>query len=70
MEANKPCPFRQTRPRCLCHDCEDNAMYDSCTHGYCLHCLECIDRGEAVHDIYLCTGYKLRDDGGERDGSD
>lgn len=65
MEPNKPCPFGN--PRCLCHDCESNAAYDSCNCGYCIQCLECIDKGYSVHDVYVCTGYKLRDDGGDHD---
>lgn len=58
MEPNKPCPFNA--PRCKCFDCDGNANYEDCNHGYCIGCFECIDAGKAVHDIYVCTGYKQR----------
>ena len=54
MNENKPCPFGNER--CLCADCTDNAAYDDCKRGYCLECLECIEAGKQVHDVYLCTG--------------
>lgn len=54
----KPCPFGNER--CLCQDCADNAAYEGCNHGYCLHCFECEQAGKAVHDVYLCTGHNRR----------
>lgn len=36
---------------CMCQYCEDK-----CNNG--LTCYECQRRGEAVHDVYLCTGFK------------
>lgn len=55
-----PCPFGV--PFCKCHDCESNAAYEDCNKGYCLNCLECHDKNEAVHNVYLCTGYERRKD--------
>lgn len=66
MNENKPCPFGNER--CLCADCTDNAAYDDCKRGYCLECLECIEAGKQVHDVYLCTGHTERG-GGAREGT-
>ena len=55
----KPCPFGNRR--CLCHDCKSNAAYEDCNCGYCIYCYECMDKGSAVHDVYLCTGHERRE---------
>lgn len=36
---------------CMCQYCEVK-----CNHG--LNCSDCLREGKAVHDIYLCTGFK------------
>ena len=50
------CPYGNER--CLCADCTDNAKYDSCKKGYCIHCYECEDAQKSIHDIYFCTGHR------------
>lgn len=44
--------------RCLCQDCTSNAAYEGCKSGYCILCYECEDKGEAVHDVWLCTAHE------------
>ena len=48
--------------RCLCQDCKSNAKFDDCKSGFCINCFECEDAGKMVHDMFLCTGYKKRED--------
>lgn len=48
--------------RYLCQSCKDNASYGGCQKGYCICCYECEDKGEAIHDVWLCTAYDRRDD--------
>lgn len=48
--------------RCLCQDCRGNAALEGCDRGYCINCFECEDKGKAVHDIYLCTGYETKEE--------
>ena len=43
------CPFGNKR--CMCQYCED-----PCNNG--LNCHDCQFNNKAVHDIYLCTGFK------------
>ena len=45
----KPCPF--DNQNCMCQFCED-----PCNNG--LTCSDCDYEGRAVHDIWLCTGFK------------
>ena len=46
------CPYGNER--CLCANCTDNAKYDGCEKGYCIHCYECEDAQKAIHDVYFC----------------
>ena len=58
MEAARKCPVGNKR--CLCADCVQNAAYEDCEKGYCIHCFECEDARRQVHDVYLCTGHEAR----------
>lgn len=52
------CPYGNRR--CLCQDCTDNSAWKGCKSGYCIDCFECERAGEAIHDVYLCTGHTPR----------
>jgi len=52
------CPYNVET--CKCADCTKNAAFDGCTSGYCIECFECEDAGQAVHNVFMCTGYKSR----------
>nr|DAT31001.1 MAG TPA: hypothetical protein [Caudoviricetes sp.] len=43
-----PCPY--DKANCMCQFCED-----PCNNG--LTCFECTREGEAVHEVFLCTGF-------------
>lgn len=43
-----PCPFGNAR--CMCQYCEV-----PCNNG--LNCSDCRQKGQAVHDVFLCTGF-------------
>ena len=49
--------------RCLCQNCIRNALYEHCTSGYCIDCIECEDAGKSVHDVYICTGNEQIEEG-------
>ena len=50
------CPFDVKT--CKCVNCACNAAEEGCNHGYCINCFECEDKHEAVHNVYLCTGFE------------
>lgn len=43
---------------CKCAKCVCNAANEGCNHGYCINCFECESKQEAVHNVYLCTGFE------------
>ena len=51
MTGNELCPFNNAN--CMCQFCTE-----PCNNG--LNCWECKSKGEQVHSVYLCTGFKLR----------
>lgn len=55
------CPFGNQR--CKCATCSSNAAKESCNHGYCTTCFECMDKKTMMHDVYLCTGYEETNEG-------
>lgn len=54
------CPYKVRT--CLCGQCSKSAAFEHCQDGYCIECLECEDAKEAVHNVYLCTGFKPRNE--------
>lgn len=49
--------------RCLCQNCKRNAAHEQRTNVYCFGCFECEKAGEAVHDVWACTGQeKIQED--------
>lgn len=52
----KECPYGVIT--CKCVNCACNAASEGCNHGYCITCFECEDKQEAVHNVYLCTGFE------------
>ena len=48
------CPYGNNR--CMCQTCE--ASWLNCGESRCIDCIECDINKKAVHDIYVCTGYK------------
>lgn len=48
------CPFGNKE--CLCWSCEDSWLI--CGESRCIECIECDEHKKAVHNMYLCTGYK------------
>ena len=57
------CPFGNNR--CLCQTCTDSWL--NCGESRCLECLECDDKKQAVHDVYLCTGHKRKNQNEQRE---
>lgn len=49
MTGNELCPFNNAN--CMCQFCTE-----PCNNG--LNCWECKSKGEQVHSVYLCTGFK------------
>lgn len=49
MAGNELCPFNNAN--CMCQFCTE-----PCNNG--LNCWECKSKGEQVHSVYLCTGFK------------
>lgn len=52
------CPYNIKS--CKCGDRTQSAAFDGCEGGYCIGCFECERAGEAVHNVYVCTGYEKR----------
>lgn len=55
------CPYEVKT--CKCQTCRKSASWPGCKSGYCIDCFECEEAGEAIHNIYVCTGYEPREDG-------